>query len=65
MIKGAVEWINPLTKEIKQKCICGARLPLRYNQHFGCLGANRDGYLDILEQNEVKSLNNDNNAEHQ
>lgn len=38
MIKGATTFVNKWTGEIKQKCVCGASLPLRYNVHLGCKG---------------------------
>lgn len=67
MIKGATEWVNPLTKEVKQKCICGAKLPLKYNEHFGCLGFDKEALLEARrdEKGFFDKLENDNNAEHQ
>ncbi len=66
MIKGAVKWLNPQTKETKQICICGAKLPKHYNVHLGCLGYDEEALSEARSQSSkfFEDLKNDNNAEH-
>lgn len=42
MVPNATTFINKYTGETKQKCICGAKLPLHYNVHLGCEGKPED-----------------------
>ena len=61
MIKGAVEWINPHTKEVKQKCICGARLPLHYTVHIGCEGKQEENVLPpMILDDDIADYQHDN-----
>ena len=61
MIKGATKWVNPQTKETKQVCICGAKLPVHYNVHLGCGGKQEENELPpMILDDQIADYEHDN-----